>query len=163
MRSWRTHLPGPRADALLPQARLAGPMPWVIAIMVTLTVIAVAGGLALSNIVQQARSDLAGGLTVQIVNADPVGRAREAEVAWLPRLGEEGLAAATCCWLMPRRCAPSSTPSSPDEPQTRAPSSSSSSSRDFGCRATAMTKPAAVMSAARLHHSVAALRSKKSR
>lgn len=81
MRSWRTHLPGPRADALLPQARLAGPMPWVIAIMVTLTVIAVAGGLALSNIVQQARSDLAGGLTVQIVNADPVGRAREAEAA----------------------------------------------------------------------------------
>ena len=81
MRSWRTHLPGPRADALLPQARLAGPMPWVIAIMVTLTVIAVAGGLALSNIVQQARSDLAGGLTVQIVNADPVGRARDAEAA----------------------------------------------------------------------------------
>lgn len=81
MRSWRTHLPGPRTDALLPQARLAGPMPWVIAIMVTLTVIAVAGGLALSNIVQQARSDLAGGLTVQIVNADPVGRAREAEAA----------------------------------------------------------------------------------
>ena len=81
MRSWRTHLPGPRADALLPQALLAGPMPWVIAIMVTLTVIAVAGGLALSNIVQQARSDLAGGLTVQIVNADPVGRAREAEAA----------------------------------------------------------------------------------
>ena len=81
MRSWRTHLPGPRADALLPQARLAGPMPWVIAIMVTLTVIAVAGGLALSNIVQQARSDLAGGLTVQIVNADPVGRARDAESA----------------------------------------------------------------------------------
>lgn len=81
MSAWRAALAGPRADALLPQARLSGPMPWVIAIMVTLTVIAVAGGLALSNIVRQARSDLAGGLTVQIINADPVGRAREAEAA----------------------------------------------------------------------------------
>ena len=38
---------GERAARLVPQARLSGPMPWVIAIMVALTVVAAAGGLAL--------------------------------------------------------------------------------------------------------------------
>lgn len=62
---------GERAAQLVPQARLKGPMPWVMALMVTLTVIAAAGGLALSNLADGARSELAGGATVQIMEADP--------------------------------------------------------------------------------------------
>ena len=37
-------LRGKRAAHLLPQTRLGGPMPWVIAIMVALTVLAAGGG-----------------------------------------------------------------------------------------------------------------------
>lgn len=72
---------GERAAALVPQARLAGPVPWVLAIMVALTVIAAAGGLALSNIVGAARADLAGGATVQIVEPVPAERERQARAA----------------------------------------------------------------------------------
>lgn len=72
---------GDRAAQLVPQARLAGPMPWVIAIMVALTVIAAAGGLALNNLAEGARSELSGGATVQIVEALPVERDRQARAA----------------------------------------------------------------------------------
>lgn len=67
--------------ALLPPVRAAGPMPWVIAIMIALTVIAAASGLALRNAANAARADLAGGLTVQIVHAAPVERDRQAQAA----------------------------------------------------------------------------------
>lgn len=66
---------------LIPQARLSGPMPWVIAIMVALTVIAAGAGLSLRNAATAARTTLAGGITVQIVEADPVARASQAEAA----------------------------------------------------------------------------------
>ncbi len=72
---------GDHAAQLVPQARLAGPMPWVIAIMVALTVIAAAGGLALNNLAQSARSELSGGATVQIVEALPQERDRQARAA----------------------------------------------------------------------------------
>lgn len=72
---------GDRASQLVPQARLAGPMPWVIAIMVALTVIAAAGGLALNNLADNARSELSGGATVQIVEALPQERDRQARTA----------------------------------------------------------------------------------
>ncbi|MDZ4308301.1 cell division protein [Allopontixanthobacter sp.] len=72
---------GDRASQLVPQARLAGPIPWVIAIMVALTVIAAAGGLALHNLAESARSELAGGATVQIVEALPQERDRQAEAS----------------------------------------------------------------------------------
>ena len=72
---------GNRAAQLVPQARLAGPMPWVIAIMVALTVIAAAGGLALNNLAEGARSELSGGATVQIVEASPIDRDRQAQAA----------------------------------------------------------------------------------
>ena len=73
-------LTGRGADAqLVPQARLSGPMPWVIAIMVALTVIAAGAGLALRNTASAARATLAGGLTVQIVEARADERARQAE------------------------------------------------------------------------------------
>jgi cell division transport system permease protein len=70
-----------RNPGLVPQARLAGPMPWVIAIMIALTVMAASAGLALSNLAAHARSEIAGGLTVQIVEAAPAERDRQAEVA----------------------------------------------------------------------------------
>src|SRR6187402_1777999 len=66
---------------MVPHARLAGPMPWVIAIMITLTVMAAGAGLALRNLAVNARAEIDGGLTVQIVEAAPGERARQAEVA----------------------------------------------------------------------------------
>ena len=74
---------GKSAAQLIPDARLAGPMPWVIAIMVALTVIAAAGGLALNNLATNARTDLAGGATVQILEAAPAERERQAQAAAL--------------------------------------------------------------------------------
>jgi cell division transport system permease protein len=64
---------------MLPQTRLVGPMPWVIAIMVALTVMAMAAGLALSNVVSSAQTEISGGLTVQIIEGAPA--AREQQVA----------------------------------------------------------------------------------
>jgi cell division transport system permease protein len=61
---------------LVPQARLSGPTPWVIAIMVALTVVAAATGLALRNIANAAAVDLSGGVTVQIIEARPSARRR---------------------------------------------------------------------------------------
>ncbi len=66
---------------LIPQARLSGPMPWVIAIMIALTVIAAAAGLALRNAAHTAKAELSGGITVQIVEPAAESRARQAEAA----------------------------------------------------------------------------------
>ena len=63
---------------LLPEAQLSGPMPWVIAIMIALTVVAAASGLALRNAARTASADLEGGVTVQIVTAAPAERTRQA-------------------------------------------------------------------------------------
>jgi cell division transport system permease protein len=54
-------------------------MPWVIAIMVALTAIALAGGLALGNTVTAAAAELEGGVTVQLV--EPRAEVRERETA----------------------------------------------------------------------------------
>ncbi|RZV36242.1 MAG: cell division protein [Sphingomonadaceae bacterium] len=70
---------GERASQLLPQGSLAGPVPWVIAIMVALTVIATAAGLALSNLADGAQAELSGGATIQVVEAEPGERARQAQ------------------------------------------------------------------------------------
>ena len=78
-----------RGEQLLTQARLAGPMPWVIAIMVALTVIAAAAGLALRNTARGATAELEGGVTVQIVEASPGKRAAQAQ-AVLARLRATG-------------------------------------------------------------------------
>lgn len=72
---WR----GTKNAELLPEGRLSGPMPWVIAIMVALTVIAAAAGLAFSNTARSASDDLAGGVTVQIVEANPASRDAQAQ------------------------------------------------------------------------------------
>ncbi len=72
---------GSRAAQLVPHARLAGPMPWVIAIMIALTTIAAAGGLALNNLAGSARGQLSGAATVQIVEPLKVERDRQARAA----------------------------------------------------------------------------------
>ena len=74
-RPWRRQ----REAELLPEGRLSGPMPWVIAIMVALTVIAAAAGLAFSNTARNASDALSGGVTVQVVNANPAERDRQAQ------------------------------------------------------------------------------------
>ncbi|MCZ8324681.1 MAG: cell division protein [Sphingomonadaceae bacterium] len=74
-------LSGMSEAELVPKARLAGPMPWVIAIMVALTVVATAAGLALSNIAGNAADELSGGVTIQIVEANPTTRLQQAEAA----------------------------------------------------------------------------------
>jgi len=67
----------PGDPRLLPEAQLSGPMPWVIAIMISLTVVAAASGLALRNAAHAASADLEGGVTVQIVTAAPSERLRQ--------------------------------------------------------------------------------------
>ena len=68
-------------DRLTPHSRLAGPMPWVIAIMMALTVIAAGAGLALRNLGANAGAEIAGGLTVQILEGAPAERERQAQAA----------------------------------------------------------------------------------
>ena len=72
---------------LVPQTRLSGPMPWVIAIMVALTVIALAAGLALQNAVSSAEAELEGGVTIQIVEPRAEERAAQTQAA-IARLRE---------------------------------------------------------------------------
>jgi cell division transport system permease protein len=73
---------------LLPEGRLAGPMPWVIAIMMFLTVLAAAGGLGLAHAARGLTARLAGGITVQIVDANP-DRREAAARAVVARLGAD--------------------------------------------------------------------------
>ncbi len=84
---------------LVPQSRLSGPMPWVIAIMVAMTVIALAAGLALRNTVISAQAGLEGGLTVQIVEARAPERRAQSEAA-MQRL--ESLPAVVGLRLVPK-------------------------------------------------------------
>lgn len=70
-----------QAARLLPKARFGGPIPWVIAILIALVVITAGGGLALKNLTGNARADLSGALTVQIIEADPQVRAKRAQAA----------------------------------------------------------------------------------
>ena len=83
-RGWRKigrMISGADENQLVPQTRLSGPMPWVIAIMIALTVIAAAAGLALRNIAEAAADELSGGVTIQIIEASPELRQRQAEDA----------------------------------------------------------------------------------
>lgn len=58
----------------LPEGR-RGPMPWIIAIMMFLTVLAAACALGLGHALWKMRGDMAGGYTVQIVEANAAKRA----------------------------------------------------------------------------------------
>lgn len=101
---------GSDSAQLLPQARLTGPMPWVIAIMISLTVIAVAGGLALNRVAGNAQAEIEGGLTIQIVEAVASERERQAEtvlailrnredVAEIRRVPDDEMAELLQTWL----------------------------------------------------------------
>lgn len=76
---------------LVPQVRMAGPIPWVIAIMVMLTAIAGAGGLALRNTAEAAAGELAGGITIQVVEARPEVRDAQAKAAVELLRGQPGV------------------------------------------------------------------------
>ena len=72
---------GKRVDRLAPRSRSRGPIPWVIAIMIALTVMAAAAGIALGNLIDRAESDLSGALTVQIIEANAEVRDARAQRA----------------------------------------------------------------------------------
>lgn len=69
--NWLTSAAGRR---LLPEGWLSGPMPWVIAIMMFLMVLAAAAGLALGFAARGLDSHLSGQITVQIVDANQARR-----------------------------------------------------------------------------------------
>ena len=56
---------------LIPEGRLSGPMPWVIAIMLFLTLLVAAAGLTLADAARQGGQDLSRQVTIQIIEADP--------------------------------------------------------------------------------------------
>src|SRR5688572_12430425 len=66
---------------LLPEGRLAGPMPWVIAIMMLLTVLAAAAGLRLASAASGLDAGIGNRLTVQIVQPNPDMREAEVQAA----------------------------------------------------------------------------------
>jgi cell division transport system permease protein len=68
----------PADRRLLREGRSAGPMPWVIAIMMFLTVLAAAAGLALGGAASALDAGLKGKLTIQLAEASPA--IREAQV-----------------------------------------------------------------------------------
>jgi cell division transport system permease protein len=65
---------------LLPEGRLAGPMPWVIAIMMFLTVLAAAAGLGLRHAARSLDADIGNRITIQIVEANPDFREAQARI-----------------------------------------------------------------------------------
>jgi cell division transport system permease protein len=67
--------------ALLPEGRFAGPMPWVIAIMMFLTVLAAAAGLRLGSAAASLGANIGSRLTVQVVQPNPDLRESEANAA----------------------------------------------------------------------------------
>lgn len=70
----------PAADRrLIPEGRLSGPMPWVIAIMIFLTVLAAAAGLALAQAAGDVSDELASRATVQVIEANPDARQQQTE------------------------------------------------------------------------------------
>jgi cell division transport system permease protein len=63
---------------LLPDHRLSGPTPWVIAILMMLTLLAAAAGIGLTRSANAIGEAIAGRVTVQIVTPNPVARAEQA-------------------------------------------------------------------------------------
>ena len=72
---------------LIPEGRVSDSMPWVIAIMTFLTILAAAAGLVMINASAQGGADLARQVTVQIIEPDPTARfaQRDAVAAALSR------------------------------------------------------------------------------
>jgi cell division transport system permease protein len=66
---------------LLPEGRLTGPMPWVLGIMMFLTLLAAAAGLGLGNAARNLQGAVSNRLIVQVVEANPDARERQARRA----------------------------------------------------------------------------------
>lgn len=66
---------------LIPEGRLSGPMPWVIAIMIFLMVLATATGLAFAEAGRNVSDQLSSRATVQIIQANPDIKAQQANDA----------------------------------------------------------------------------------
>lgn len=78
---------------LLPEGRLSGPMPWVIAIMMFLTVLAAAAGMGLASAAARLDDQIGGRVTIQIVEANPLRKAAQAEAAAAALRGQPGVVA----------------------------------------------------------------------
>ncbi len=70
----------PHEKALLPEGRMSGPMPWVIAIMILLTVLAAAAGLSLTRAAGSIGHAIAGRVTIQILDANVERRSQQVRV-----------------------------------------------------------------------------------
>jgi cell division transport system permease protein len=84
---------GRAAARLLPPQRLTGPIPWVIAILIALVVIAAAGGLALRNLSQAASAGLSAAVSVQVIEPNPDLRADRSAAAIKVLTGLPGVTA----------------------------------------------------------------------
>lgn len=83
----------PAERRLLTEGRLSGPMPWVIAIMMFLTVLAAAGGLALNHAARNVTGSIAQRITVQIVEANPDLREQQTRAAMTALSAMDGVTA----------------------------------------------------------------------
>ena len=72
---------GAAERGLLPEGRVAGPMPWVIAIMMFLTVLAAAAGLGLGGAASRLDEQIGSRVTIQVVEANPDIRRAQAAAA----------------------------------------------------------------------------------
>lgn len=68
----------PQQRAMLAQGRLKGPTPWVLAILMLLTLLAAAAGIALARAADSIGGAIAGRVTIQIVTANPEIRSDQA-------------------------------------------------------------------------------------
>ncbi|WP_285711286.1 cell division protein FtsX [Erythrobacter oryzae] len=84
---------GRAAARLLPPQRLTGPIPWMIAILIALVVIAAAGGLALRNLSNAASSSLSSAVSVQVIEPNPDLRADRTAAAVKVLTGLPGVTA----------------------------------------------------------------------
>lgn len=85
----------PSHRAMLAQARLSGPTPWVLAILMLLTLLAAAAGLSLARGANGIGGAIAGRVTVQIVTANPELRSEQAFRLRRAAAGEPYVRAAT--------------------------------------------------------------------
>jgi cell division transport system permease protein len=79
---------------LLPDRRLSGPTPWIIATLMMLTLLAAAAGLMLSHSANAIGAAIAGRVTVQITTSDPAKRNQQAKALSEQAAGAEFISSA---------------------------------------------------------------------
>lgn len=80
---------------LIPEGWISGPMPWVTAIMLFLTLLAAAAGLILVDAARDGSEDLASRVTIQIIEADPAKRTAQRNAVAQALTGRGGIRAVT--------------------------------------------------------------------